>query len=77
MASHTDHKTQPTGTPVNPHAPETQKHGIQPSGPRSDNPATAGPGPTSVRSSTPENARGRINPSTEDANTTPGTTPEK
>jgi hypothetical protein len=70
-------KTQPTGTPVDPHSSQTQKHGIQPSGPRGDNPATAGPGPTAVRSLTPENARGRLNPSTEDVNTTPRTAPEK
>ncbi len=50
----------------------------QPSGPKADNPATAGPGPTGVRSETPENAKGHLNPSApEDANTTPGTTGEK
>jgi hypothetical protein len=67
-------KSQPAGTPPE---PETQKHKVQPSGPRGDNPATAGPGPTAVRSSTPENAKGHINPSPEDANATPGTAPEK
>jgi hypothetical protein len=70
-------KTQPAGTPVDTTSRETQQHGIQPSGPRGDNPATAGPGPTSVRSETPENARGHLNPSPEDANATPGTNPEK
>lgn len=35
----------------------------QPSGPRGDNPATAGPGETHVNSGTPENAAGRVNPS--------------
>lgn len=34
----------------------------QPSGPRGDNPATAGSGETSVSSSTPENAEGEIRP---------------
>jgi hypothetical protein len=50
----------------------------EPSGPKGDNPATAGPGPTKVQSGTPENRLGHINPSApEDANTTPGTTHEK
>jgi hypothetical protein len=50
----------------------------QPSGPKGDNPATAGPGPTGVRSNTPENRVGHLNPSSpEDANTTPGTVGEK
>ncbi|MEO6802234.1 MAG: hypothetical protein ABI197_03195 [Granulicella sp.] len=50
----------------------------QPSGPKGDNPATAGPGPTGVRSNTPENRLGHLNPSApEDANTTPGTVGEK
>jgi hypothetical protein len=54
------------------------QHAVEPSGPRGDNPATAGPGPTKVQSNTPENRLGRINPSApEDANTTPGTTREK
>lgn len=68
---------QPIGTPVNPQSPHTQRHGIEPSGPRGDNPATAGPGPTKVRSNTPENSKNKINPSPEDANATPGTAPEK
>jgi hypothetical protein len=60
------------------HPPENSLHAVQPSGPRGDNPATAGPGPTKVRSATPENLLGRINPSApEDANTTPGTSSEK
>ena len=47
----------------------------QPSGPKGDNPSTAGPGPTKVVSTTPENDRGEINPSApEDSNTTPGST---
>jgi hypothetical protein len=50
----------------------------QPSGPKGDNPATAGPGSTGVRSNTPENRLGHLNPSSpEDANTTPGTVGEK
>lgn len=53
-------------------------HAAQPSGPKGDNPATAGPGPTEVKSNTPENKLGHINPSApEDSNTTPGTTGEK
>jgi hypothetical protein len=35
----------------------------QPSGPRADPPATAGEGETKVKSETPENREGRINPS--------------
>jgi hypothetical protein len=54
------------------------QHAVEPSGPKGDNPATAGPGPTKVQSGTPENRLGRINPSApEDSNTTPGTTREK
>jgi hypothetical protein len=69
--------SQPAGTPVNPSSPQNQKNGVEPSGPRGDNPATAGPGPTAVRSHTPENAEGHINPSPEDSNATPRTAPEK
>ncbi len=58
--------------------PQDLPHAVQPSGPRGDNPATAGPGPTKVHSSTPENRLGHINPSApEDVNTTPGSTHEK
>jgi hypothetical protein len=54
------------------------KHAVEPSGPRGDNPSTAGSGPTKVKSDTPENRLGHINPSApEDANTTPGTSGEK
>ena len=50
----------------------------QPSGPKGDNPGTAGPGPTGVKSTTPENALGHLNPSSpEDSNTTPGSTTVK
>jgi hypothetical protein len=60
------------------HQPQNSAHAAQPSGPKGDNPATAGPGPTKVQSNTPENSLGRINPSApEDSNTTPGTSSEK
>jgi hypothetical protein len=60
------------------HPAKGSQHAVEPSGPKGDNPATAGPGPTKVQSGTPENRLGRINPSApEDANTTPGTTREK
>jgi hypothetical protein len=60
------------------HTPPPHQTGVEPSGPRGDNPATAGPGQTSVRSATPENASGAINPSSpEDANVTPGSVPKK
>jgi hypothetical protein len=63
---------------ANQHPATDSHHGIEPSGPKGDNPSTAGPGPTKVQSGTPENRLGRINPSApEDANTTPGTTREK
>jgi hypothetical protein len=68
---------QPPNDPVNSESPETRKHGVEPSGPRGDNPATAGPGPTGIRSKTPENATRHINPSPEDSNATPNTAPEK
>lgn len=46
----------------------------QPSGPRGDNPATAGPGQTQVSSETSENADNQINPSAPgETGTTPGT----
>ncbi|WP_433984570.1 hypothetical protein RBB78_07525 [Tunturiibacter empetritectus] len=58
--------------------PVDPKHAVEPSGPKGDNPSTAGPGSTTVTSNTPENNQGRINPSApEDANTTPGTTDKK
>lgn len=69
--------SQPVGTPVDANDRETHKYGIEPSGPRRDNPATAGHGPTAVRSNTPENSQGHINPSPEDTNATPGTIPQK
>jgi hypothetical protein len=58
--------------------PKDSANAAEPSGPRGDNPATAGPGPTKVQTSAPENRLGHINPSApEDANTTPGSTHEK
>ena len=58
--------------------PHPSSHAVEPSGPKGDNPATAGPGPYKVQSATPENRLGRINPSApEDSNTTPGTNLEK
>jgi hypothetical protein len=45
----------------------------QPSGPRGDNPATAGRGERHVNSNTSENAEGEINPSAPgETGTTPG-----
>jgi hypothetical protein len=58
--------------------PSAQEVGQTPSGPKGDNPGTAGPGKTEVVSKTPENATGHINPSSpEDANVTPGSTGKK
>lgn len=49
----------------------------QPSGPRGDNPSTAGAGETKVNSNTPEKAVHEINPSSPaDTGTTPGSVPE-
>jgi hypothetical protein len=48
----------------------------EPSGPRDDTPSTAAPVSTSIRSATPENSGGHINPSAPgDTGTTPNTTP--
>ncbi|MEO8736173.1 MAG: hypothetical protein ABI380_06500 [Edaphobacter sp.] len=56
------------------HPPALKQAAVQPSGTRGDNPSTAGPGQTGVRSGTPENASGHLNPSApEDVNITPGT----
>ena len=50
----------------------------EPSGPKGDNPATAGAGETKVQSDTPENRLGHLNPSApEDSNTTPGSMDQK
>jgi hypothetical protein len=51
-----------------------KKVAVEPSGPRGDNPSTAGPGQTKIRSNTPENNLGHLNPSApEDVIITPGT----
>jgi hypothetical protein len=71
-------KNQQATQPRVEHPTTNSSHAVEPSGPRGDNPGTAGPGPTKVQSATPENRLGHINPSApEDANTTPGTTHEK
>jgi hypothetical protein len=58
--------------------PQENATTVEPSGPKGDNPGTAGPdrgGPVPVDSETPENRLGHLNPSApEDANTTPMTT---
>jgi hypothetical protein len=73
-----DEEKQPAKTPVSTQVPSPRQAGEEPSGPKGDNPATAGPGQTGVRSNTTENAKGRLNPSApEDSNTTPGTTGDK
>jgi hypothetical protein len=47
---------------------------VQPSGPKGDNPATAGKGETKVTSDVAEKAEGRLNPSSPgNTGTTPGT----
>ena len=61
------------GDPSSNHAPATE-----PSGYHGGNPSTAGPGNTEVRSSTPENSTGHLNPSApEDSNITPGSAGDK
>ena len=69
---------QPSTTPAPDSTPAQEKAAkAEPSGYRGDNPSTAGPGPTGIRSATPENSRGGINPSAPgDTGTTPGTTPQ-
>jgi hypothetical protein len=58
-------------------AVEQGPSGAEPSGPRGDNPGTAGPGPTGIRSATPENSGGKINPAAPgNTGTTPGTNSE-
>jgi hypothetical protein len=53
------------------------REGEEPSGYRGENPATSGAGNTSITSSTPENAKGKLNPSAPgDTGTTPGSTGE-
>jgi hypothetical protein len=58
--------------------PTASGKAVEPSGPKGDDPSTAGPGATKVKSKTPENSKGHLNPSApEDANTTPGSAGEK
>jgi hypothetical protein len=58
--------------------PTPEQAAVTPSGPKGDNPSTAGAGETKVRSNTPENNQGHINPSApEDANVTPGSVDKK
>ena len=58
--------------------PNPTKAAEEPSGYNGGNPSTAGPGQTAVRSDTPENALGHLNPSApEDSNVTPGSTNDK
>jgi hypothetical protein len=58
--------------------PTPEEAAVTPSGPKGDNPSTAGQGNTAVRSNTPENNLGHINPSApEDANITPGSAEKK
>ena len=71
-------KNQAAKSPAPTHTPTPRQVAVEPSGPKGDNPSTAGPGQIGVRSETPENARGQLNPSSpEDGNTTPGTTSKK
>ena len=74
MAEHADgNQTTPTQKP-----PSPAEAAVEPSGYRGQNPATAGPGQTGVRSDTPENKAGHLNPSApEDSNTTPGSVSDK
>ena len=60
------------------YAGQQSKFAAEPSGPKGDDPSTAEPGPTKVKSKTPENRLGHINPSApEEVNTSPGTSGEK
>ena len=74
MASEDDRKQ----TPTQPVAPTPEQAKAEPSGYTGGNPSTAGPGQTAVRSATPENRLGHLNPSApEDTNATPGSLTEK
>ena len=65
-------------TPTQPVAPSPKEAKAEPSGYTGGNPSTAGPGQTAVRSDTPENRLGHLNPSApEDSNATPGSLSEK
>ena len=69
---------QPSTEPLPDSKPaQEQAAKVEPSGYRGDNPSSAGPGPTGIRSATPENSGGAINPSAPgDTGTTPATTPQ-
>lgn len=70
--------TSPGKQSETPAQPTPEQAAVTPSGPKGDNPSTAGAGETKVRSNTPENNRGHINPSApEDANVTPGSIDKK
>ena len=74
MAESNDHEQSPT----QPTPPTPSQAKEEPSGYTGGNPSTAGPGQTAVRSDTPENRLGHLNPSApEDSNTTPGSQTEK
>lgn len=72
-----DNQNEPK-TAVSKDPPTPNEAGVEPSGYRGNNPSTAGPGETGVRSGTPENQEGHLNPSSpEDSNTTPGSVSSK
>ncbi len=74
MAPSEEHKQ----TPTQPVAPTPQEAKAEPSGYTGGNPSTACPGQTAVRSNTPENRLGHLNPSApEDSNATPGSLTDK
>lgn len=74
MTESNDHKQ----TPTQPVPPTPHQAKEEPSGYTGGNPSTGGPGQTAVRSDTPENRLGHLNPSApEDSNTTPGSQTEK
>ena len=55
-----------------------QKKAEEPSGYTGKDPSTAGPGPTAVHSTTPENKTGHLNPSAPaNTGTTPAPTPDE
>ena len=65
-------------SPTQTSPPNPTKTAEEPSGYYGGNPSTAGPGQTAVRSDTPENALGHLNPSAPgDSNVTPGSTDDK
>jgi len=77
MSSH-DARAESEKAGQHPGQPSPNQVGVTPSGMNGENPATAGPGKTEVKSKTPEGAHGHLNPSApEDANVTPGSTSKK